>query len=101
MMRFVFLFVDGIGLGEDNPETNLFAAAKMPNLASLLGGRRLINGAAPLETERATLLELDANLGVDGLPQSASGQACVGKIRRRDGISLRFAQGGAYSATAE
>ncbi len=34
-------------------------------------------GVAPLETERATLLSLDASLGVAGLPQSATGQAAL------------------------
>lgn len=74
-MHFLFLFMDGVGFGEDNPETNPFSAARMPNLTALLGGHRLVKGVAPLETERATLLELDARLGVDGLPQSATGQA--------------------------
>ena len=69
--------MDGIGFGDDNPETNPFAAAQMPNLVDLLGGKRLVKSAAPLETERATLLELDARLGVAGLPQSATGQAAL------------------------
>lgn len=69
--------MDGIGFGEDNPETNPFAAAMMPNLQSLLGGKRLVAGAAVVETDRATLLELDARLGVEGLPQSATGQAAL------------------------
>lgn len=76
-MQFLFLFMDGIGFGEDNPETNPFAAANLPTLTSLLGGKRLVAGVAPVETERATLLALDAGLGVDGLPQSATGQAAL------------------------
>lgn len=69
--------MDGIGFGADDPESNPFAAARMPNLQALLGGKRMVKGLAPLETERATLLELDARLGVDGLPQSATGQAAL------------------------
>ncbi len=76
-MNFLFLFMDGIGLGDDNPETNPFAEARMPNLTALLGGHRLVKRTVPLETERATLLELDARLGVEGLPQSATGQAAL------------------------
>jgi len=38
-MRVLFIFMDGIGLGENNPETNPFARAKMPNLNKLLDGR--------------------------------------------------------------
>jgi 2,3-bisphosphoglycerate-independent phosphoglycerate mutase len=77
MSRILFLFLDGVGLGEDDPERNPFARAEMPNLRNLLGGRRMIASAAPLESRGATLLALDANLGVPGLPQSATGQATL------------------------
>jgi 2,3-bisphosphoglycerate-independent phosphoglycerate mutase len=77
MSRNLFLFLDGVGLGEDDPGRNPFARAEMPNLQNLLGGRRMVARAAPLESERATLLALDANLGVEGLPQSATGQATL------------------------
>jgi hypothetical protein len=73
----LFLFLDGVGLGENNPERNPFALAEMPNLQLLLGGRRMVAEAAPLESPHATLLALDANLGVPGLPQSATGQATL------------------------
>jgi len=76
-MRFLFLFMDGIGLGQPDPQTNPFAGGKLPNLSALLGGRALVSGSAPLETDRATLLELDAGLGMPGLPQSATGQAAL------------------------
>lgn len=76
-MRVLFLFLDGIGLGEDNPAINPFAAAHMPFLETLLGGRRLLGGSAPYEGKRASLLAVDANLGVEGLPQSATGQAVL------------------------
>ncbi len=76
-MKFLFLFMDGVGLGPDDPASNPLAAAHMPHLHALLGGRKLVAGAAPLETERATLLALDPNLGVAGLPQSATGQAAL------------------------
>lgn len=98
-MRCLFLFLDGVGLGPDNPSVNPFARALMPNLQNLLGGKRLLLSAlqmpelmdadqssqimhglsrAPLlVTGRATLLALDACLGVAGLPQSASGQAAL------------------------
>ncbi|MEX1247045.1 MAG: alkaline phosphatase family protein [Anaerolineales bacterium] len=76
-MRFLFLFMDGIGFGADNAATNPFAAASLPNLTNLLDSHHMVQGVAPLETERATLLELDAGLGVGGLPQSATGQATL------------------------
>jgi 2,3-bisphosphoglycerate-independent phosphoglycerate mutase len=76
-MRVLFIFLDGIGLGENNLETNPFARARMPNLSKLLNGRSLIKEAAPFQGERATLLAIDPNVGVDGLPQSATGQAIL------------------------
>lgn len=76
-MRLLFIFLDGVGLGEDNPETNPFSRAEMPHLKALLSGKRLVAGSAPFEGLRATLLSLDACLGVAGLPQSATGQAVL------------------------
>ncbi len=76
-MRVLFLFLDGVGLGPDDPATNPLARAAMPHLTRLLEGQRLVAPAAPVETARATLLALDACLGVPGMPQSASGQAAL------------------------
>lgn len=76
-MKFLFLFMDGIGLGPDSPETNPLAAAHMPHLTELLEGHKLVSGSAPLETARASLLSLDPNMNVAGLPQSATGQASL------------------------
>jgi 2,3-bisphosphoglycerate-independent phosphoglycerate mutase len=76
-MRVLFIFLDGIGLGENNPETNPFARAKMPNLNRLLDGRSLLKDAAPFYGEHASLLAVDPAVGVSGLPQSATGQAIL------------------------
>lgn len=76
-MRLLFIFLDGIGLGENNPETNPFARAKMPNLNQLLGGRSLLKDAAPFHGEHASLVAVDPAVGVKGLPQSATGQAIL------------------------
>ena len=76
-MRVLFIFLDGIGLGEDNQGINPFANARMPNLNALLEGRSLFKESAPFHGENATLLAIDPNLGVDGLPQSATGQAVL------------------------
>jgi len=72
--RFLLLFVDGIGLARES-EGNPFATVPTPGLAALLGG--------PLTAERIgagpgwRLEPLDATLGVDGLPQSATGQTAL------------------------
>jgi len=76
-MRVLFIFMDGIGLGENNPEINPLARAKMPNLNQLLDGRSLLKESAPFHGEQATLLAVDPTVGVDGLPQSATGQGIL------------------------
>ena len=76
-MKILFLFLDGIGLGEDNPETNPFLRANMPYLESLLGGKKLTKSSAPVEGQTISLKAIDPNLGVKGLPQSATGQAVL------------------------
>jgi len=76
-MKLLFIFIDGIGLGEDNAETNPFVKAKMPYLESLLGGTKLTKHSAPFDSDILSLLPVDPNLGVKGLPQSATGQAVL------------------------
>lgn len=76
-MRVLFIFLDGVGLGTDDPEINPFARVHMPRLEALLGGHKLLEGIPPLIEERASLYALDAGLGVEGLPQSATGQAVL------------------------
>lgn len=77
MARLLFLFLDGVGLGADDPAANPLAAADLPTLTSALGGRRLLTDAPRLETEAALFIPTDATLGVAGLPQSATGQATL------------------------
>ena len=76
-MRVLFLFLDGIGLGENNQGINPFANANMPHLKTLLDGRSLIKASAPFHGEQASLIAVDPSVGVNGLPQSATGQAML------------------------
>src|SRR5215207_1940114 len=76
-MHILMIFLDGIGLGEDDPATNPFAAADTPTLQSLSNGKRWLRGIGRQETERAIFLPTDAGMGVPGRPQSASGQAAI------------------------
>ena len=82
--KVLFLFLDGVGLGEDDPSANPFAEHSMPNLAGLLGSHKLVaDGPHPMadsvlvNTDRASLLAVDACLGIEGTPQSATGQASL------------------------
>ena len=83
--------MDGIGLGESDPNINPLARAKMPNLNALLDGRSLLKEAAPFVGDRATLLAIDPSVGVDGLPQSATGQAML-----LTGVNVSAEIGGHY-----
>jgi len=76
-MKLLFIFLDGVGLGIDDARINPFARADMPYLQRLLGGKRLLVSSAPYHGERASLVSLDAGLGIEGLPQSATGQAVL------------------------
>ncbi|HEY45629.1 MAG: hypothetical protein AMJ88_05575 [Anaerolineae bacterium SM23_ 63] len=77
MARVLFLFLDGVGLGDDDPKRNPFSTARLPTLEALLDDRRLIASSAPYEGSKATLFSVDARMGVDGRPQSATGQAAI------------------------
>jgi 2,3-bisphosphoglycerate-independent phosphoglycerate mutase len=77
MSRVLLLFVDGIGLGDDDPASNPFAAAHLPTFQQLLDGSKLLLGNAGQHSAHASLLALDATLGVPGLPQSGTGQTAL------------------------
>ncbi len=62
MKTTLLLFVDGLGLGPDEPAVNPIHAGGAPCLSNLLA-----NHARPV----------DARLGVAGLPQSATGQTAL------------------------
>ncbi len=87
--RVLLLFIDGIGLAAKAP-ANPFSTVAMPTLESLLGGPLTVETVEPatalpdprvVEVDGQTLSVLatgiDANLGVDGLPQSATGQTTL------------------------
>ncbi len=76
-MRILFLFFDGIGLGDEDPERNPFAAAQAPTLSQLAGGQRWVRGSERRDSGRALFAPTDACMGVEGKPQSATGQAAI------------------------
>lgn len=77
MRRIIFLFLDGVGLGEDDPATNPLAVPDYPTLNRLLAGNRPVALTGRLTTEDADLIPTDARMGVSGRPQSATGQATI------------------------
>jgi hypothetical protein len=77
MAKVLFLFMDGVGLGESDPSLNPFVAADMPTLEGLLGGAKMVASTAPFHGEFASMVSVDAQMGVPGTPQSATGQASI------------------------
>jgi 2,3-bisphosphoglycerate-independent phosphoglycerate mutase len=77
LRRVIFLFLDGVGIGSDDPAVNPLAAADMPALRHLLGGQSPTLSSGRLATRHAHLIPTDAHLGIPGRPQSATGQATI------------------------
>ncbi len=77
MRRVLFLFLDGVGLGRDDPQTNPLAAAALPTLNALFDGKPLTASTGRYSRGGAHLIPTDARLGVPGRPQSATGQAAI------------------------
>lgn len=75
-MSVLFVFLDGVGLGPAGPD-NPFAALDLPAFERLAGGQRWTSEAASVQTDAHTFVPIDATLGVEGLPQSGTGQAAL------------------------
>lgn len=74
--RILLLFVDGVGLAPASAE-NPLATARTEALIGLLGGPLTIEQAGTEASESTVLVPIDACQGVDGLPQSATGQTTL------------------------
>jgi 2,3-bisphosphoglycerate-independent phosphoglycerate mutase len=70
--RVLLFFIDGIGVGSDDPEQNPLATDEFPTLG-LTRSRTPEARVGPPRQARG----LDASLGVPGLPQSATGQTAI------------------------
>jgi hypothetical protein len=79
--RALLVFLDGVGIGPADAEVNPFAAARLPRLRELLGGRLPVADALDAEgrivAPAAILAAADATLGIEGLPQSGTGQTSL------------------------
>lgn len=72
----ILLFLDGVGLGDPDPTINPLAAAELPVLTRLVGAPpdRLAPGKVAGDV---VFMPVDATLGHEGLPQSATGQTTI------------------------
>jgi len=75
--RLLMIFLDGVGIGEEDAEANPFARAVLPTLHELLGRSLPWLHRPVVRAPGAVALPLDATLGVDGIPQSGTGQAAL------------------------
>ncbi|CUH96199.1 hypothetical protein P22_2288 [Propionispora sp. 2/2-37] len=75
-MHVLLIFIDGVGLGENNSAVNPFARYSMPLFQKIFGGS-LTRSLGKVIQSGGCLVPTDAGLGVTGLPQSASGQTTL------------------------
>ncbi len=73
----LFLFVDGIGLGDDAPGDNPFARSRLQGFDTLSAGQDWTRHLSPVAERTRVFHGIDANLGMEGLPQSGTGQAAL------------------------
>lgn len=74
-MAVVFLFIDGVGLGKRSAE-NPFLTQNYESF-QILSGENFFEDPNPILTSNQVFKAIDANLEVDGLPQSGTGQATL------------------------
>lgn len=78
--RVILLFLDGVGVGTRDPARNPFLTADLPVLRHLLGDSLPLEGAADeprAGAESCWWVAADARLGIQGLPQSGTGQTTL------------------------
>jgi 2,3-bisphosphoglycerate-independent phosphoglycerate mutase len=76
MHRLLFVFLDGVGLGPASPE-NPFSTREDSAFRRLAGGAPWTEALPETAASDHLVRPLDATLGVEGLPQSGTGQATL------------------------
>jgi 2,3-bisphosphoglycerate-independent phosphoglycerate mutase len=76
-VKVILLFLDGVGMGENDPSRNPFFVAKLPVLRSLLDGELPHRRLKRISSEVAELFPVNTTLGMPGLPQSGTGQTAI------------------------
>lgn len=73
----LFVFLDGVGLGNHDPAANHFAALSLHAFERLAGGYPWTLNTPTLHHPGHVFRPIDATLGVEGLPQSGTGQTTL------------------------
>ncbi len=76
-LHILFIFIDGVGLGETKSASNPFAALELPAFKQLGANQEWTATAQTHLNENHIFTAIDACLNVDGLPQSGTGQASL------------------------
>lgn len=74
-MAVIFLFIDGVGLGNSSIENPFFVDTY--ESFQMLSGENFSQSAHPILQKDHIFKSIDANLGVEGLPQSGTGQTTL------------------------
>ena len=77
MRHVLFVFIDGLGLGSDDAAINPLSRYDLPGFESLCGRQKMTESAGRVVEANLLFSPIDANLGVEGLPQSGTGQASI------------------------
>lgn len=75
--RVLMLFLDGVGIGRADKKINPFFVAGLPELRGLFEGDLPRLSRRTIHSPSASVVPLDATLGVPGLPQSGTGQTAL------------------------
>src|SRR5712692_4882 len=75
--RVLMLFLDGVGIGRADKKINPFFAAELTELRGLFEGELPQLSRRTIHSPSASVVPLNATLGVPGLPQSGTGQTAL------------------------
>lgn len=75
-MKIIFLFIDGVGLGGQST-SNPFYGKQFPGFSAVCGHEFFTGSTSTVNSQQHIFRHIDAQLGVDGLPQSGTGQASL------------------------
>jgi hypothetical protein len=76
-MAVLMIFWDGVGYGRQDASSNPFFSAKLPTFTALFGGSMPSLKMRRLSSSLATTTPVNTTLGVEGLPQSGTGQTAI------------------------
>ena len=76
MQRTLLIFLDGVGIGENDSTINPFIKKQFNFLNKIFGATPYL-GNQEFSADGKHLFPVDANMGVDGLPQSGTGQTSI------------------------